>query len=412
MDKENSQVSSALRRRDRRGAELNIMDFSLITYHFIVPMLEFFKVHLGNYGWAIIAVTIIVKVILYPLTKQQTASMQRMQALQPKIKIVQDRFNQQKERYKDRPAKLKEVQSNFQKEMMEFYQTHKVNPLGGCFPMLLQLPILIALFWAFNGSPFKSIAVTAPIEILTSDQALRENVKGSSSPVIFVGKDGKKGRLVLNPGEVKIQVNKEITYMLFKLEGEVNHLPSLVKWEFSDRPYYTQGYIPKNIEHFASLSLSEEKTNVIVKAKNPGRIYLNAILPGSSQNDRFLFISGLGKTGAFDPQTGRLNIDVIILVFFFSITIWLSGKVTSGYSPPPADPKQAEMQKTMQKMMPPMVGVMTLMFPVPAGVLLYFVVSGLIQVIQTWMVMRKPIMIHTHKEENPTQNPQKVKSGV
>lgn len=384
------------------------MDFSLITYHFIVPMLEFFKKHLGNYGWAIIAVTIIVKIILYPLTRQQTASMQKLQALQPKIKIIQDRFNQQKERYKDRPAKLKETQQNFQKEMMGFYQTNKVNPLGGCFPMLLQLPILIALFWAFNGSPFKGVAVTAPIEILSKELALKEQVKGSSSPTIFVGKDGKKGRLVLNPGEIKIPIEKEITYKLYKLEGEVNDLSNLVKWELSDRPYYTQGYVSKNIDNYASLLVNEDKVSVAFKAKNSGRIYLNAVLPGSSQKDNFLFISGLGKTGALNPSTGRLNLDVIILVFLFTITIWLSGKVTSGYSPPPADPKQAEMQKSMQKMMPPMVGVMTLMFPVPAGVLLYFVVSGLIQVIQTWMVMRKPVVLSNVKTGNEKQNSQKV----
>ena len=72
------------------------MDLSLLTYHFILPMLEYFRHVFGNYGWAIIVVTIIVKVVLYPLTKKQTDSMKKMQALQPKIKILQERFNQQK----------------------------------------------------------------------------------------------------------------------------------------------------------------------------------------------------------------------------------------------------------------------------------------------------------------------------
>ena len=354
-------------------------------------MLEFFKECLGNYGWAIIAVTILVKAILYPLTKHQTKSMQKMQALQPKIKILQDRFNQQKERYKDKPAKLKEIQADFQKDMMEFYQTNKVNPLGGCFPMLLQLPILVALFWAFNGSPFKPVAITVPIDVLKSDETIHQHMNGSSKPVIFVGTKGKKGRLVLNPGEVRIPVGQEITYMLFKLEGDINGVSNNVKWELSDKPYYTPGYVGKDLDSFASLAIDQSK-NVIIKTKKPGRVYLNAILPASSAKDNFLFISGLGKTGAVDPLSGKLNFDVVILVFFFAITIWLSGKVTSGYSPPPADPKQAEMQKTMQTMMPPMVAIMTLFFPVPTGVLLYFVVSGFFQVLQTWMVMRKPII--------------------
>ncbi|MBI3591731.1 MAG: membrane protein insertase YidC [Candidatus Melainabacteria bacterium] len=367
------------------------MDFSLITYHFILPMLEFFKNHLGSYGWAIIVVTILVKVILFPLTKHQTESMQKMQALQPKIKILQERFNQQKERHKDKPAKLKEAQESFQKDMMEFYQTNKVNPLGGCFPMLFQLPILIALFWAFNGSPFKPVAVTVPIEILNQNETLKEQVKGSSTPTIYVGKNGEKGRLVLNPGSIKIPAIKEITYKIVKLEGNINGITNNAQWELTDRAYYTPAYTPKALDAYADLSINPDNS-VTVKTKKPGHVYLNAILPGTSAKDNFLFISGLGKTGSVDPATHKLNWDVIILVLLFTFTIWLSGKVTTGFSPPSSDPKQAEMQKTMQRMMPPMVGVMTLLFPVPSGVLLYFVVSGLFQALQTWMIMRKPIV--------------------
>ena len=376
------------------------MDISLITYHFILPMLEFFKNSLGSYGWAIIVVTIVVKAALYPLTKHQTKSMQKMQALQPKIKILQDRFNQQKERYKDKPAKLKELQEGFQKDMMEFYQTYKVNPLGGCFPMLFQLPILIALFWAFNGSPFKPVAITVPIQILNQDQTLNEQIKGSSGSTIFVGKNGLKGRLVLHPGEVKIPAGKEIIYKIYTLEGNVNGVINNIKWQLSDRGLFTPGYNSKNLNSFADFAINPDNS-VTIKTKNPGRVFLNAILPGSSEKDRFLFIKGLGETGAVDPLTGKFNIDVIILVMLFALTIWLSGKVTSHTTPPSSDPKQAEMQKTMQRVMPVMVGTMTLLFPVPAGVLLYFVVSGLIQALQTWVVMRQPISIESLKIEEP-----------
>ena len=130
-------------------------------------------------------------------------------------------------------------------------------------------------------------------------------------------------------------------------------------------------------------------------------MFLNAVLPASSEKDSFLFIDGLGKTGAVDPLTRKLNIDVIVLVMLFALTIWLSGKVTSHTTPPSSDQKQAEMQKTMQRVMPIMVGTMTLLFPVPAGVLLYFVVSGIIQALQTWVVMRNPISIEDLKIEEP-----------
>ena len=374
------------------------MDLSLLTYHFILPMLEFFKNSLGSYGWAIIFVTIIVKVILYPLTKKQTESMHKMQALQPKIKILHERFNQNKEKYKDRPAKLKEVQEDFQKDMMEFYQTYKVNPLGGCFPMLFQFPILIALFWAFNGSPFKPVAITVPIEVLNKDQTLSEQIIGSSRPVIFVGKDGKKARLVLNPGQIKVPIEKEIKYRVFVLQGELNGFSQKVKWLLSDRPYYMPAYVPKNLSSIAEIKILPDD-NAVIKAKTPGRVYLNAILPGTSTKERFWFISGLGKTGITDLESGKLNFDVLILVILFTLTIWWSSKVTASSQVAPSDPKQADLQKTMQRIMPVMVGSMILLFPVPAGVLLYFVVSGIIQALQTWLIMRKPITVETLSQE-------------
>ncbi len=387
------------------------MDFGLITYHFILPLLEYFKKLLGSYGWSIIAVTLVVKVILYPLTKQQTVSMKKMQALQPKIKLLQERFNQNKDRYKDRPAKLKEVQADFQKDMMEFYQKNKVNPLGGCFPMLFQLPILIALFWAFNGAPFKPVAVTVPIQVLDANESLKEEIKGSSNPTIYVGEKGQKGRLVLNPGEVRIPAGKEINYKVQKLEGNLNGITDNVKWEITDTPYYNPTYkTTKNLNSIATLQINPDNTSTI-KAKDPGKIFLNAVLPAVSESEDFLFIRGLGKTGAYDPKTGKLNIDVIVLVFLFTLTIWLSGKVTSRYSPPPTDEKQAEMQKMMQTMMPPMVGVMTLFFPVPSGVLLYFVASGFIQIVQTWMVMRKPIVVEK-EDAKSKESEKKVSSKV
>jgi len=368
------------------------MDLSLLTYYFILPLLQYFKELLGSYGWSIIAVTIFIKVILYPLTKHQTSSMQKMQAVQPKIKILQERFEQQKERYKDKPQKLKEAQEEFQKEMIEFYQKHKVNPMGGCLPMLIQLPVLIALFWAFNGSPFKPLPITVPIEILEKNETLNQEMKGASTPAIFVGDHGQKGRLVLNPGDVRIPVEKELSYKLVKVDGNIDSALGKVKWELSDKPVYVEGYKPKDIDSYADLSVVGDSVQVITK--KPGKIFLNAILPADSENESFLFITGLGKTGAIDPVTKQINLDVVVLVLLFAFTIWLSGSVTAKSSPPPADAKQAEMQKMMQQVMPGMVGMMTLMFPVPSGVLLYFVVSGFIQALQTWMIMRIPAKLN------------------
>jgi YidC/Oxa1 family membrane protein insertase len=86
----------------------------------------------GNYGVAIIVLTLGVRLLLLPLGVKQIRSMQRLQALQPKIRALQ-------QRYKGNRQKLNE-------ELMKLYREHDVNPLGGCLPMLAQIPVLIALF--------------------------------------------------------------------------------------------------------------------------------------------------------------------------------------------------------------------------------------------------------------------------
>lgn len=87
---------------------------------------------IGSYGVAIIVFTIVVKLLLVPLTIKQTRSMKALQEIQPKMQALQ-------EKYKDDKEKLNV-------KTMELYQEHKINPLGGCLPMLIQLPILLGLF--------------------------------------------------------------------------------------------------------------------------------------------------------------------------------------------------------------------------------------------------------------------------
>jgi len=85
-----------------------------------------------NWGWAVVVLSLVIYLILYPLTIKQMRSMKQMQALQPITEEL-------KKTYKDNPQKLN-------KETMELYRKHKVNPLGGCLPMVLQIPIFFALY--------------------------------------------------------------------------------------------------------------------------------------------------------------------------------------------------------------------------------------------------------------------------
>ena len=87
---------------------------------------------IGNWGWAIIIFTLLVKLVLFPLSYKGMMSMQKLKDLAPKMKEL-------KEKYKDDPAKMN-------MKMMEMYKKHNVNPMGGCLPMLLQIPVFFALY--------------------------------------------------------------------------------------------------------------------------------------------------------------------------------------------------------------------------------------------------------------------------
>jgi YidC/Oxa1 family membrane protein insertase len=99
-----------------------------------------------EYGWVLVLFGIAVRILMWPLNQKAMHSSMAMQAIQPEIKAVQ-------ERYKQDPQRL-------QQEMMKLYKEHGVNPLGGCLPMLLPMPVLFALFFVFRetiefrGVPF------------------------------------------------------------------------------------------------------------------------------------------------------------------------------------------------------------------------------------------------------------------
>jgi YidC/Oxa1 family membrane protein insertase len=85
-----------------------------------------------SYGWAVVVITIVIKLVLWPLTQASTRSMKRMQALQPQVKVIQEKF-------KDDPVKM-------QRKMMELWKEHKVSPMSGCFPMMIQIPVFFGFY--------------------------------------------------------------------------------------------------------------------------------------------------------------------------------------------------------------------------------------------------------------------------
>lgn len=95
-------------------------------------MLDYFGKMFGHFGWAIVISTVVIKIALFPLVYQSFKSMAKMRQLQPKMKEIQERYAADKQR--------------MQQEQMQLFKTEKVNPLSGCMPLLLQLPVFFALF--------------------------------------------------------------------------------------------------------------------------------------------------------------------------------------------------------------------------------------------------------------------------
>ncbi len=141
----------------------NLLHFFIENFYTITKSLGF-----GSYGLAIILLTILIKIVLYPLTAKQIQSMRAMQILQPKMKKLQ-------EKYKNNPQVM-------QQKLAELYRDAGVNPLAGCLPMLIQMPILMGMYYAlfnfdYGGAEpsflwLPSLSQTDPLYILPVLSAL------------------------------------------------------------------------------------------------------------------------------------------------------------------------------------------------------------------------------------------------
>ena len=118
--------------------------FDYLINSLMIPFLEFSYANIyPNYGVAIIVLTLIIKVIFYPLTQKQFQNMKEMQTIQPEIKKLQ-------EKYKDNPKKQQEA-------MVKLWKEKKINPLSGCLPMLIQMPFFLAIFYTIKSDTFLQI---------------------------------------------------------------------------------------------------------------------------------------------------------------------------------------------------------------------------------------------------------------
>ncbi len=120
--------------------------FNYLSHDIMLPFLNFsYHSIFPNYGLAIILLTLMIKILFFPLTQKQFQSMKATQKIQPEMKALQ-------EQYKDQPEVL-------QKEMLRLWRENNANPLGGCLPLLIQLPIFFAIYHTITSDAFKALLV-------------------------------------------------------------------------------------------------------------------------------------------------------------------------------------------------------------------------------------------------------------
>ena len=337
-----------------------------ISDNLLIPILDFFYGLVPSYGLAIVALTIVIRLALFPLSAGSIRSARRMKIAQP---VMQKRQAEIKSRYASNPQKQQE---ELGKLMGEFG-----SPLAGCLPLIVQMPILFALFATLRGSPFADVPYLVNIKVLPSDQiaAVEPKPYKTAKHSIFITEKNHFPVIAALPGGTKIGSGDSVKINLQTLKGD-SYVNELQKYEngskFSPSWKVTKG------EDIVKVS-----SDGTVNALNPGDATVEAKIPGLAAKSGFLFIKALGNVGFY--VDGAIHWDIAILVAGFGLTLVIS-QVLSGRGMP-----VNKQQSTANKITPVMITGMFLFFPLPAGVLLYMVIANIFQGLQTFLLSRESL---------------------
>ena len=337
-----------------------------ISDNLLIPILDFFYGLVPSYGLAIVALTIVIRLALFPLSAGSIRSARRMKIAQP---VMQKRQAEIKSRYASNPQKQQE---ELGKLMGEFG-----SPLAGCLPLIVQMPILFALFATLRGSPFADVPYLVNIKVLPSDQiaAVEPKPFKTAKHSIFITEKNHFPVIATLPGGTKIGSGDSVKINLQTINGDP-YVNELKKYEngskFSPSWKVTKG------EDIVKVS-----SDGTVNALNPGDATVEAKIPGLAAKSGFLFIKALGNVGFY--VDGAIHWDIAILVAGFGLTLVIS-QVLSGRGMP-----VNKQQSTANKITPVMITGMFLFFPLPAGVLLYMVIANIFQGLQTFLLSRESL---------------------
>ena len=337
-----------------------------ISDNLLLPILDFFYGLVPSYGLAIIALTVVIRLALFPLSAGSIRNARRMRIAQP---VMQQRQAEIRSKYGSNPSKQQEEMGKLMKEFG--------SPLAGCLPLLVQMPILFALFATLRGSPFADVPYNINLKVLPADQVAAIETKpfNSASHSIFFTEQDHVPLVASLPGGNRIGVGETTKVQLASKTGEsLDAIEKRINPSFDLTPQW-------------SVTKGDEVVSVAadgsIQALAPGDATVELKIPGLAARSGFLFIRALGQVGFMTE--GTVNWDIAILVGGFGLTLFLS-QILSGWGMP-ANPQQA----TANRITPVMITGMFLFFPLPAGVLLYMVIANIFQAAQTFLLIREPL---------------------
>ena len=337
-----------------------------ISDNLLLPILDFFYGLVPSYGLAIIALTVVIRLALFPLSAGSIRNARRMRIAQP---VMQKRQAEIKAKYASNPQKQQEELGSLMKEFG--------SPLAGCLPLVVQMPILFALFATLRGSPFADVPYTLNLKVLPAEQiaAVEPKPFNSASHSIFVTETNHVPVIATLESGTKLGVGDKPQVQLHTRAGD--SFASVLEGIDNGDTFKPTWSVSKG-EGVVSVD-----QNGTITALAPGDATVEGKIPGLAARSGFLFIKALGQVGFMTD--GAVNWDIAILVAGFGASLFAS-QILSGMGMP-ANPQQS----TANKITPVMITGMFLFFPLPAGVLLYMVIANIFQALQTFLLSREAL---------------------
>ena len=368
------------------------MDFgiSFLSNNLMLPILDFFYGIVPSYGLAIVALTLVIRFALYPLNAGSLRNMRRMKVAQP---LMKERVDQIQKLYKENPAKQQEEMSKVYKEFG--------NPLAGCFPLVLQMPVLFALFATLRGSPFSDINYSVNVQVLPKEQIETVQPQAFATPPqnIYVTGTIHAPLVGVIPGGDKLAVGDTTKIDFQTPEGKP--LQAIAAEKKSEIDFEPRWKVIKGEE----VVKVDEQGNITALA--PGEATVQGTIPGLATNKGFLFIEALGRVGAIDSD-GTIHWDILVMILGFGISLYINQTLSGQAQGPNDNPQQA----TVNKLTPVIFSGMFLFFPLPAGVLMYMLIANIFQTVQAFILSREPLPENLQKIVDEAEAKTKKDQGL